>query len=105
LVGLLSVQTIQSLALIRRGDDDRAKIYQSRELSEFARVIDWSSAESQLLTIDIPDSVTPDGEPETQPAILERQAIADNADAAEIVVRFPADKPGEVKTTWEVDHE
>ena len=105
LVGMLSMQTIQTLALVRRGDDDRSKIAQARELSEFARAIDWSTAESQSLTMQIPDSIHSPGESETQAAFLERQTIADNPDAAKIVVRFPADKPGEVTTTWEFDHE
>ncbi len=105
LVGMLSMQTIQALALIRRGDDDRAKIMQAHELSEFARAIDWSSAESQSITLQIPYSVSSVGEPETQAAILERQILADNPEVARIVVRFPADSPGEITTTVEPDHE
>ena len=105
LVGMLSMQTIQALALIRRGDDDRAKIMQAQELSEFARAIDWSSVESQSITLQIPNSVSSVGEPETQAAILERQTLADNPEVARIVVRFPADSPGEITTTVEPDHE
>lgn len=105
LVGMLSVQTIQTLAIIRRGDDHRAKIMQARELIAFAQAIDWNSAESKSLTMQIPDSVRPVGEPEVLTAILERQTIADNPEVARIVVRFPADKPGEVTTTVEPDDE
>ena len=39
LVGMLSMQTVQTLAVIRRGDDDRTKILQARELIEFAQAI------------------------------------------------------------------
>ena len=105
LVGMLSMQTMQTLALVRRGDDDRSKIAQARELSEFASAIDWSAAKRQSLTMQIPDSINSSGESETQAAIIERQTIADNPDVARIVVRFPANKPGEVTTTWEFDHE
>jgi prepilin-type N-terminal cleavage/methylation domain-containing protein len=69
---MLSVQTIQTLALVRRGDADRAKIMQAKELSEFARGIDWSTIESQSLTMQIPDAVRTVGEPDTQTAFLER---------------------------------
>lgn len=105
LVGMLSMQTVQTLAVIRRGDDDRTKILQARELIEFAQAIDWNAAESKSLTIQIPDSVRQVGESEALTAILERQTIADNSDVARIIVRFPADKLGEVTTTWEPDHE
>jgi len=105
LVGMLSMQTIQTLALVRRGDDDRAKIMQARELSEFARGTDWRTAQSQSLTLQIPEAVNSLGDPEMQTAILERQTIADNPGAAKIVVRFPADKSGEITTTWEPNHE
>ena len=104
LVGMLSMQTVQTLAVIRRGDDDRTKILQARELIEFAQAIDWNAAESKSLTIQIPDSVRQVGESEALTAILERQTIAANSDVARIIVRFPADKPGEVTTT-EPDHE
>jgi len=102
---MLSVQTIQTLALVRRGDDDRAKIMQAKELSEFARGIDWNTAQSQSLTLQIPEVVSSVGDPEMQTAILERQTIADNPETKRIRVRFPADKPGEITTTWESDHE
>jgi hypothetical protein len=109
LVGMLSMQVIQTLALVRRGDDDRAKIMQMRELSEYARGIDWNATESQSFTVQIPDAVLTESEPETQPAILERQSVADNSETgnstARIVVRFPADKPGEINTTWEINDE
>lgn len=105
LVGMLSAQTVQTLAVIRRGDDDRAKIIQARELIEFVQAIDWNSAESKSLTMQIPDSVSQVGEPEVNTAILERQTSADNPEVARIVVRFPADKPGEVTTTVEPDDE
>lgn len=109
IVGMLSMQVIQTLALVRRGDDDRAKIMQARELGEYARGIDWSTTESQSFTMPIPDAVQIGSEPETQMAILERQSIADNSETgkstARIVVRFPADKPGELSTTWEINDE
>lgn len=109
LVGMLSMQVIQTLALVRRGDDDRAKIMQARELSEYARGIDWNATESQSFTMHIPDAVRIGSEPETQPAIFERQSVADNSETgnstARIVVRFPADKPGEVNTTLEIKDE
>ena len=110
IVGLLSVQTIQTLGLIRRGDDDRAKIIQAKELNELARSIDWSTTESQSFTLQIPDAVRTVGEPETQAATLERQTVADNPETANskmarIVVRFPANAPGELNTTWELKDE
>jgi hypothetical protein len=105
IVGMLSVQTIQTLALVRRGDADRAKIMQAKELSEFARGIDWSTIESQSLTMQIPDAVRTVGEPDTQTAFLERQTVADHPETARIVVRFPADTPGEINTTWELKDE
>ena len=115
IVGLLSVQTIQTLGLIRRGDDDRAKLVQVRELNELARSIDWDTTESQAFTLQIPDAVRTVSEPETQTAILERQAFADNTESADskmanskttrIVVRFPANEPGELNTTWELKDE
>ena len=105
LVGMLSVQTIQTLALIRRGDNERAKIIQARELSELAQAIDWTTTEGQSFTMQIPDKLIRVGEQATQTAIIERQTLAENPHAARIIVRFPADCPGEVTTTVEPDHE
>ena len=105
LVGMLSVQTIQTLALIRRGDNERTKIIQARELSELAQAIDWTTTEGQSFTMQIPDKLIRVGEQATQTAIIERQTLAENPHAARIIVRFPADCPGEVTTTVEPDHE
>ncbi len=120
LVGMLSVQTIQTLALVRRADDDRAKIMQAKELSELARAIDWSTAESSTITIQIPESASPIAsspiasksvasgiavDPRMQTAKLDRQTLADNPQTSKIQIRFPADEPGEITTTWETEDE
>lgn len=105
IIGMLSMQTIQTLALVRRGDDDRDKIMQVKELNELASAIDWSTIESTSLRIQIPDSVSTASEPESRTAILERQTVEDNPETAKIVVRFPAEMPGEITTTWEPEHE
>lgn len=115
LVGMMSVQTIQTLALVRRADDDRAKIMQAKELSELARGIDWSTAESPTLTIQIPESISPIAsnsitggiafDARMQTAKLDRQTLADNPQNSKIQMRFPADEPGEITTTWEIDDE
>ncbi len=109
-VGILSVQTIQTLAIVRRGDNHRAKIMQAKELTEFARAMDWNTIESKLVTLKIPDKVEslsnkPAGETEARTAVIEKQTLADNPHAAKIVVRFPADVPGEITTTWELENE
>jgi len=106
LVTLLSIQTIQTLSAIRRGDDERAKIYQARELIELGRKVNWEAAESQKITLQIPDSATDVAASETRLAILERQVNANNtSEPSRLVVRYPADEPGEVTTTWDEEHE
>lgn len=122
LVTLLSVQTIQTLSAIRRGDDERTKINQARELIELGRKVDWSAVESQNIRLQIPDSAIDEAEPtstvavRTRVAIIERQGMgsSDEGEASElskasepsrIVVRYPADEPGEVTTTLDEKHE
>jgi archaellum component FlaG (FlaF/FlaG flagellin family) len=105
LVGLLSVQTLQTLSLIRRSDSERAKIRQARELIELGRQIDWNAADSQTLTLRIPDSANSVAAAEMQTVTLERQADANHSNTARFIAIFPADKPGSVTTTEEIEIE
>ncbi len=114
LVTLLSIQTIQTLAAIRRGDDERTKIYQARELIELGRRVDWSAVESQQLTLQIPESAVDSATDSAtdvegaagRRAIVERQGNAgDTSESRRLVVRYPADEPGEVTTTWDEEHD
>lgn len=102
-VGMLSVQTIQTLALVRKSKNDRTKILQAKELNELARSINWSKAETKSLSIKIPETVsTNSGDvSKSQTAIIERSTDADDPNKITTSIRFPAGQPGEIATTWE----
>ena len=105
LVTLMSMQTVQTLSLIRRGDNDRAKIMQAREVLELGRHVDWSQAESKTVQLDIPDG-TLVAASATRPAVLEDQSSnSETSSAARFIARFPAGEPGEVTTVWEKSNE
>ncbi len=106
LVTLLTIQTMQTLFVIRRGDDERSKIYQARELIELGRWVDWSEANSQSLQVQIPDTATEAADVPARLAKIERQKDANKTDSkTRLVVRYPADEPGEVTTTWDDENE
>lgn len=101
LVGLLSMQALQTLSLIRRGDNDRAKIQQAREVIELGRRIDWNAAESGTITLQIPESSNAELNA-SRPAVLERQLNeTESNSASRLVVRFPAGEAGETTSVWD----
>ncbi len=109
LVTLLSVQTLQTLSVIRRGDNDRVKIMQAREVLELGRYVNWSEVESQELSVAIPDSIDEESDiasNNARSAVLERLTNENDSNATtRLVARFPAGEAGEVTTTLDENHE
>lgn len=100
LVGMLCVQTTQSLLIIRRSDMQRAKLHQAREVVELAREIQWSKVGASKLSMAVPQSIPANGEPELLAAEVE--VILSDAERVErIVVYYPSEKPGEITASWE----
>ena len=99
IVGMLSVQTMQTLAVIRRGSMDRVKIRQAREVAEMARKREWSVQETEL-TVDIPGGTEADAK--QAKAIVRRTEDDSVAGRIRFTIRYPADEAGELTTTAEL---
>jgi hypothetical protein len=118
LVGMLCLQTTQSLLVIRRSDMQRAKLYQAREILEFAKAIDWEKRGDLQVEIAIPQSTT-DSSADNLPSDssladvgpvakvevskVEAELSADNPSSGvtRIVVYYPSEMPGEIVASWE----
>ncbi len=62
LVGLISVQSIQSLALIRSGTRQRMQLEQRQELITLGQSLDWSKLPSNEIQVTIPTSIQLQGQ-------------------------------------------
>ncbi len=106
LVGMLCVQTTQTLLIIRRSDTQRAKLHQVGELLELGRQVDWQSSPSGSFVISIPQAVKPDAEPELLTAEIEGPRGGTDVDSVErILVHYPLNDPGTVTAFWERKHD
>jgi hypothetical protein len=116
LVGLLCMQTTQTLLIIRRSDMERTKLHQAREAIELARSIDWNNVQShseqpkapqsRQFTVQIPQSAS-EGWPATAlTAVIEGYHVGNtNSPIQRILVSFPSENPGKVTASWEPHYE
>lgn len=109
LVTMLAIQTMQSLSLIRRSDDDRARIRQAREALEFGKMIAATKQDiennGQKLRLTIADSIGSTDQAEAASLqVAEVQILNSNSDS-QVTVRYPLDdstnKTTEITLLWE----
>ncbi len=106
LVGMLCVQTTQTLLIIRRSDMERAKLYQAREVVELGRHVDWRNKSVTSFTVAIPQSVTRDSAPAE--LMAEVEGLRGDTPATEVerlIVHYPIEQLGKVTATWERNDE
>ena len=102
IAGLISMQTMQALMIIRRGDSQRSSLRQARELVELGRMR-LARMGSELDEFEFTLEVEP--ELEGQITITKIARAGDGGSPSDatirIVARYPVDTAREVTASWE----
>lgn len=97
LVGMLSVQAMQSLVISRRSSSERAKLLQARELIELGRIVQRRSDAT-----DVPNSFEVQlGQAGTGNVRILLSDASRGSGNYRIEATFPTGEAGEVSASWE----
>ena len=91
--GLLGLQAVQSLVLIRSAESQRQKMMQSKEVLEYARKASAVSGRFEKAEVVV-------GERTAELSV--ENETGKGSDQARVVVRYPLGAPSELKTSWPI---
>lgn len=99
IVGLISLQTIQTLLLVRRSDSDRSRLRQAQELVELSRIAFQQNGAGELQE-EIAVVVDGDLTGTIRLSLADSESHADSGQADyRIVAKYPVGAGGEVTVT------